>query len=97
MMGQSVTIKIAGKEFPLKAASPEIEQMMRIAAEQINQKLSDYSARFPDKTLADKLAFVALNEAVTKISCMRRLEMLDKEVKEMTGETDKYLKSIEEI
>ena len=94
-MGQSVVIKIAGKEFPLKAASPEMEQMMRIAAEQINQKLADYSARFPDKTLADKLAFVALNEAVTKISCMRRLEMLDKEVKEMTGETDKYLKSIE--
>ena len=95
-MGQSVVIKIAGKEFPLKAASPEMEQMMRIAAEQINQKLADYSARFPDKTLADKLAFVALNEAVTKISCIRRLEALDKEVKEMTGETDKYLKSIEE-
>jgi cell division protein ZapA (FtsZ GTPase activity inhibitor) len=94
-MGQSVVIKIAGKEFPLKAASPEMEQMMRIAAEQINQKLADYSARFPDKTLADKLAFVALNEAVTKISFMRRMEALDKEVKDMTGETDKYLKSIE--
>ncbi len=94
-MGQSVVIKIAGKEFPLKAASPEMEQMMRIAAEQINQKLADYSARFPDKTLADKLAFVALNEAVTKISFMHRMEALDKEVKDMTGETDKYLKSIE--
>ena len=94
-MGQSVVIKIAGKEFPLKAASPEMEQMMRIAAEQINQKLADYSARFPDKTLADKLAFVALNEAVTKIFFMRRMEALDKEVKDMTGETDKYLKSIE--
>ncbi|MDO4826439.1 MAG: cell division protein ZapA [Bacteroidia bacterium] len=96
MMGQSVVIKIAGKEFPMKAASPEIEQMMRIAAEQINLKLADYSSTYPDKTLADKLAFVALREAVTRLSCMRRMEELDREVKEMTGETDRYLKSIEE-
>ncbi len=95
-MGQSVIIKIAGKEFPLKASSPEVEQMMRIAAEQINRQLADYSSRFPDKTLTDKLAFVALSEAVTGLSYMRRMEALEGEVKEMTGEIDRYLKSIEE-
>jgi cell division protein ZapA (FtsZ GTPase activity inhibitor) len=94
-MAQSVVIKIAGKEFPLKANTPEMEQMMRLAAEQINKKLAEFNTRYPDRTLADKLAFVALNEAVNKISCLRRLEEVDKEVKDMTGETDKYLKSIE--
>ena len=95
-MEQRVVIKISGKEFSLKANSPEMEQMMRIAAEQINQMLTDYNARYPDRPLADKLAFVALNQAVFKISYERRLETFDKEVKEMTAETDKYLKSIEE-
>ena len=95
-MEQRVVIKISGKEFSLKANSPEMEQMMRVAAEQINQMLTDYNARYPDRPLADKLAFVALNQAVFKISYERRLETFDKEVKEMTAETDKYLKSIEE-
>ena len=43
-MDQSITIKIAGNEYPLKAATPQIEQMMRIAAETIGKKLSAYDA-----------------------------------------------------
>lgn len=95
-MEQSVTIRIAGKEFPLKATSPEIEQMMRLAAEHINQKLAEYDSRYPDKALADKLAFVALNETVTKISFRRRLEALEDEIRKMTGETDSYLDKLKE-
>ena len=35
MEGQSITLKIAGKEYPLKARNPEAEQLMRLAAEDI--------------------------------------------------------------
>ncbi|MBR4134702.1 MAG: cell division protein ZapA, partial [Bacteroidales bacterium] len=41
-MEQSITIKIAGKDYPLKATSPEMEQLMRLAADSINQKLAAY-------------------------------------------------------
>ena len=58
-MEQSIKIKIAGVEYPLKASSPEMEQLMRLAAEAINQKLSAYDAKFPNKSLSDKLSFVA--------------------------------------
>lgn len=94
-MDQSITLKIAGKEYAMKATSPEMEQMMRTAAEVINQKLTAYDARYPDKTLVDKLAFVALNESVARISYQKRLSVAAEEAKEMLRETDKYLDSIE--
>ena len=46
-MEQSIKIRIAGKEYPLKANSPEMEQMLRLAAETINQKLAAYDAKHP--------------------------------------------------
>ena len=39
-MGQNIKIKIAGNEYPLVASSPEMERMMRLAADAINQKLA---------------------------------------------------------
>lgn len=94
-MEQSITLKIAGKEYPFKATSPEMEQLMRMAAETINQRLSDYDAKFPDKTLADKLAFVALNETVSRFSCQKKISALGEEVKGLIRETDKYLDTLD--
>ena len=94
-MEQSITIKIAGKDYPLKASSPEMEQLMRIAAETINQKLAAYDAKFPDKTLVDKLSFVALNETVSRLSYQKRLSSVGDEVKRMLSETDSYLANID--
>ena len=49
-MGQNIKIKIAGNEYPLVASSPEMERMMRLAADAINQKLAAYDAKYPNKT-----------------------------------------------
>ena len=43
-MGQNIKIKIAGNEYPLVASSPEMERMMRLAADAINQTLAAYDA-----------------------------------------------------
>lgn len=94
-MDQSITLRIAGKEYAMKATSPEMEQLMRTSAEVINQKLQAYDAKYPDKTLVDKLAFVALNETVARVSFQKRLAAAGDEIKEMLRETDKYLDSIE--
>ena len=72
-MGQSIKIKIAGNEYPLVASSPEMERLMRLAAEAINQKLTAYDAKFPNKSLSDKLSFVALNETVSRLTYQKRL------------------------
>lgn len=92
---QSITIKIAGKDYALKANSAEMEQLMRIAAETINQRLSAYDAKYPDKTLADKLAFVTLSETVSRLSYQKKLSALGEEAKRLQSETDRYLENID--
>ena len=83
-MEQSITIKIAGKDYPLKATSPEMEQLMRLAADSINQKLAAYDAKFPDKTLVDKLSFV-----------QKKLSSVNEEAKAMLSRTSAYLDNID--
>ena len=94
-MGQNIKIKIAGNEYPLVASSPEMERMMRLAAEAINQKLTAYDAKYPNKTLSDKLSFVALNEAVGRLACQKRLADVDAESKKLQEDVESYIKNIE--
>ncbi|MBO6161341.1 MAG: cell division protein ZapA [Bacteroidales bacterium] len=94
-MDQSITIKIAGNEYPLKAATPQIEQMMRIAAETIGKKLSAYDAKYPNKSLADKLSFVALNETVGRLSLQKKLEHAEEEARKLQEQMEAYLNTIE--
>ena len=93
-MEQSITIRIAGTDYPLKATSPEMEQLMRIAAETINKKIAAYDARFPERSLADKLSFVALNETVSRLATQRKLEQAAQEAASLKKETDDYLSHI---
>lgn len=94
-MGQSIKIKIAGNEYPLVAATPEMEQLMRLAAEAINQKLTAYDAKFPNKSLSDKLSFVALNETVTRLTYQKRIADAGEEASKLQEDVESYLKNIE--
>ena len=94
-MDQSITLKIAGIEYALKASTPEMEQMMRLAAEAINQKLTVYDAKYPNKSLSDKLSFVALNEAIARISYQRKLAGASEEARKLQEDVESYLKNIE--
>lgn len=94
-MGQNIKIKIAGNEYPLVASSPEMERMMRLAAEAINQKLTAYDAKYPNKTLSDKLSFVALNEAVGRLAYQKRLADADAEAKKLQEDVESYIMNIE--
>ena len=94
-MGQNIKIKIAGNEYPLVASSPEMERMMRLAADAINQKLAAYDAKYPNKTLSDKLSFVALNEAVGRLAYQKRVADADAEAKKLPEDVEAYIKNIE--
>lgn len=94
-MEQNITIKIAGKDYALKVTSPEMEQLMRIAAETINEKLMDYDSKYPEKTLADKLALISLTVTVSKLSYYRKLKSVNEEAKRMLDQTSSYLKNNE--
>ena len=54
-----------------------------------------YDAKFPDKTLADKLSFVALNETVSRMSYQKKLSSVNEEAKAMLSRTSAYLDNID--
>lgn len=94
MAGQSIKLKIAGKEYCLVAQTPEAESYMRNAAESINKMLQMYDQRFPDASLQDKLAFVALNETVSMLMSQRKLAVASEESKRLNDEISSYLEKI---
>ena len=93
-MDQSITINIAGTDYPLKAATPEAEKLYRLAAEDIKRLLAKYDERFPGKPIVDKLAFVALQEAVGKFTYQTKLSGVVDELQTLTSETGAYLDGI---
>jgi len=94
-MSQSITLKIAGKDYPLVANSPEMERRMRLAADEIASILAQYDVRFPDKAMIDKLAFVTLNETVAKLLLQDKSQEFADEAKKLEAEIGKYLEGIE--
>lgn len=90
-MGQSVKLKIAGKEYSLTAATPEQEQLMRLAAKDVNEMLERFNERFVEADIVDKLAFVAVQEAVGKFYAKTRLAQAGSEVNSLSSELESYL------
>lgn len=95
-MSQSITIKIAGKDYPLVASTPDMERRMRLAADEIASMLAKYDERFPDKAVVDKLAFVTLNVTVAKMLMQEKSQEFADEAAKLEAGMEAYLKGIEE-
>ncbi len=95
VMGQKITISISGKRYELNADSAEKEEIYRQAAASVNKMLADYTDKFPGKELSELLAFVALNESIGRISMLKRLDAIAKEVETLEKQTDTYLEDID--
>ena len=93
-MAQNIKLRIAGTEYPMVASSPEMEETMRTAADEINRKFSSYDAKYPDKTTLDKLIIVTLNETVNRIACQKKMQQLGTEAKTLQDDLESYLASL---
>ena len=93
-MAQNIKLKIAGIEYPMVANTPEMEEAMRLAAEEINRKFNSYDAKYPDKTPLDKLIIVTLNETVNRIACQKRMQQLGVEAKALQDDLESYLANL---
>lgn len=90
-MGQSVKLKIAGKEYSLTAASEEQEQLMRLAARDVNEMLDRFNEKFVETDIVDKFAFVAVQEAVGKFYMKAKLSQAGGEISSLSSELSSYL------
>jgi len=96
MEEQSITLKIASKDYSLRAGSPDMEQAMRVAADDVNRLFAHYTEIYPDRSPEDKLAFVALLEAVYKFTTQKKAKDLAEELKVLENDVASYLKGIEQ-
>ena len=93
-MAQDITLKVAGKPYRLSASSPEMEQLMRLAAAEVSEMVTKFDARFPDSSPEDKLVFVAIQEAAGKLSAQKKMSRLVEEVEALQGDVASYLEGI---
>jgi hypothetical protein len=95
-MAQKISVKIAGRTFNLTAASPQQEEVFRLAAEAINKRFVGYTQSHPGKTVADMLSMVALSETVLRIGLQKEMEKLRQSESNLEKDLEQYLKDIEQ-
>ena len=93
-MAQDITLNVAGKPYRLSAATPEMEQLMRVAAGEVSAMLTRFDSRFPESSFEDKLVFVAIQEAAGKLSAQKKMSRLAEEVDSLGADVAAYLEAL---
>lgn len=94
-MAQSTNIKIAGRPYNISAASAEDEEVIRIAATQLNDKINEYQEMFPTKGLIEILSLISLNSYAANIWMERHIEDMEGAEKGLARELERYLENID--
>ncbi len=94
-MAQNISIKIADRPYSLKAASPEQEEVIRKAADEVNRRMRAYQDKLPGKGSVELLSFVALNVCMSNISLKEQLNERDREEDVLAKELEGYLENID--
>ena len=87
-MGQNITIKLVGREFPFEVESSEAEQLMRDAADKLNKEIELLHYNYQGHDDKDAMGIVMFREEIRLMQLekkgntensdtMRRLEELD--------------------
>ena len=90
-MEQSIKIKIADREYPLKVSSPEKEEVIRKAAADLNKKITLYQEKYPNKGMIEILSFVALNVSMTNVVTQKQIEAMKEGEENLAKELQGYL------
>ena len=94
-MAQSINIKIAGRPYNLTATSPEHEEVIRKAAEEVNAKIAQYQERFPTKGMTEILSFLALNICMNNIVLQKQVKGMINAEELLAKELERYLDNID--
>ena len=94
-MAQSINVMIAERTFPLKVNSPEHEELIRKAADEINRKVKFYLERFPSKSLNEIISLVALNTGIAYAGLQKQMETVIGDQESLVKELDGYLENID--
>lgn len=93
-MAQDITLIVAGKPYRLNASSPEMERLMRLAAQDVTSMLAKFDSRFPESSPEDKLVFAAIQEAAGKLAAQKKMSRLVEEVESLGADVTAYLEAL---
>ncbi len=94
-MAQSINVTIAERSFPLKVNSPEHEELIRKAADEINRKVKFYQEKFPSKSNLEIISLVVLNTGIALAGLQKQMESVLKDEENLMKELDGYLENID--
>ncbi len=94
-MAQNITIKIADRPYSLKATSPEQEELIRKAADELNRKVHAYQDKLPGKGTVELLSFAALNVCMANLNLQKQLKDHAEEEEFLAKELEGYLENID--
>ena len=94
-MAQSINIKIAGHPYNISATSAGHEEVIRKAADMLNQKISQYQEKFPNKGMTEIVSFMALNVCMSNIMLQKQVTSLKDAEEALASELNRYLDDIE--
>ena len=94
-MAQSINIKIADRPYRLTATSPEHEEIIRKAADEVNRKIGQYQEKFPSKGLTEIMSFMALNVCMGNIVLQKQIAGMKADEERLAEMLDGYLENID--
>jgi len=94
-MAQSINVTIADRSYPLQVKSPEHEEMIRKAVDDINRRVKFYLDKYPTKGTIEVLSLVALNVGIVNCGLQKQLETMAGDEETLLKELDSYLDNID--
>lgn len=91
MAKQRIRLLIGGRPYPMVAESPEMERLLRLAAEDVNEMLMSLNEKFRTTPFEDKLMIVAIREAVAKLLSQGNMQRFEEEAEELEKNLAAYL------
>lgn len=94
-MVRKISVKILDKEYELKAASENEEQLIRVAADSVTKLDKQFSRQFDGGDERDVLIFTAFNVCLKNLTYREEIKKLQKEAEELEKEFKAYLEKID--
>ena len=94
-MVRKISVKILDKEYELKAASENEEQLIRVAADSVTKLAKQFSRQFDGADERDVLIFTAFNVCLKNLTYREEIKKLQKEAEELEKEFKAYLEKID--
>ena len=96
-MAQSISVLIADRSYPLQVKSPEHEEMIRKAVDDINRRVKFYLDKYPSKGMIEVLSLVALNVGIQNCGLQKQVESAVEDEAILLKELEAYLEKADKL